>query len=127
MTRRFGPVRGSLLLGAGWGLWHLAYAFTPEVAGFDLLAFAQSVLELPLYSLLITWVFERAHRSMAVALAFHAAAHLDHIELSGRGELTLHALHLAVLALAAFAAARSLSRKSLQPATPFSRADVVVD
>ncbi|HEX7670369.1 MAG TPA: CPBP family intramembrane glutamic endopeptidase, partial [Polyangiaceae bacterium] len=33
MVERFGLVRGSLLLGAGWGLWHLAYGFTPEAAG----------------------------------------------------------------------------------------------
>ena len=50
--------------------------------------------ELPLYALLIAWVFERANRSMAVAIAFHAGAHLDHIERAPRTDLRLHLLHL---------------------------------
>lgn len=66
--------------------------------------------ELPLYSLLVTWVFERANRSMAVAIAFHAGAHLDHLELAPKSELGLHALHLVLVGAIALVAARSLSR-----------------
>ncbi|MGZ3476202.1 MAG: hypothetical protein ACXWUG_19780, partial [Polyangiales bacterium] len=68
-----------------------------------------TMVELPLYSLLVAWVFERANRSMAVAIAFHAGGHLDHIEHASRADLRLHALHLAVLAVAAVLAARSLA------------------
>jgi membrane protease YdiL (CAAX protease family) len=110
MTNRYGPVTGSLLVGGFWGLWHLAYAITPGAAGFDFVEFGMTMIELPLYSLLIAWVFERANRSMAVALAFHAGAHLDHIERASRADLRLHVLHLAVVAVVAVAAARSLSR-----------------
>ncbi|HEY2734331.1 MAG TPA: CPBP family intramembrane glutamic endopeptidase [Polyangiales bacterium] len=110
LVRRLGPVRGNLVLGTGWGFWHLAYCITPEAAGFDGLSFAATMLELPLYSLLIAWVFEHANRSMLVAIAFHAGAHLDHIERERQAALELQALHLIVLAIAATFAARSLAR-----------------
>ena len=92
MVRRHGLVKGSLILGAGWGFWHLAYAVTPE-AGFDPFVFAMMMIELPLYSLLIAWVFERANRSMAVAVAFHAGAHLDNFQRVPQGERTACAPH----------------------------------
>ena len=68
--------------------------------------------ELPLYALLIAWVFERANRSMAVAIAFHVGAHLDHIERAPRTDLRLHLIHLAVLAAVAATAAWSFSRRA---------------
>ena len=116
MVRRHGVVRGALLVGVGWGLWHLMYTITPTAGGFDPSELAMVMTELPLYALLIAWVFERANRSMAVALAFHAGAHLDHIERAPRTDLRLHLLHLAVLAVGAGAAAWSLSRRVVRPA-----------
>jgi membrane protease YdiL (CAAX protease family) len=112
MVGRYGVVRGTFVLGVVWGLWHLMYAITPTAGGFDPFELAMIMTELPLYSLLIAWVFERADRSMAVALAFHAGAHLDHIERAPRSDPRLHLLHLAVLAVAAGAAAWSLSYRS---------------
>ncbi len=111
MARRHGPVKGSLLVGLAWGLWHLMYSITPQAGGFDPLEFGLIMVELPLYSLLIAWVFERSNRSMAVAIAFHAGAHLDHIERASRTDLRLHALHICVLAVIAMFAARSLARQ----------------
>ncbi len=108
MTRRYGLVPGSLLVGIGWGLWHLMYAITPEAGRFDGVEFAMTMTELPLYSLLIAWVFERSNRSMAVAIAFHAGAHLDHIEPASRADLRLYFLHIAVLVVFAVIAARAL-------------------
>lgn len=113
-VERFGLVKGSIALGAIWGLWHLAYSVLPT-GGFDGIGFAMGLAELPLYSLLIAWIFERAGRSMAVAIAFHAGGHLDHIELASRADMRLHALHLLVLAVVAAIAARSLTRAA-QPA-----------
>jgi membrane protease YdiL (CAAX protease family) len=112
MAERFGLVRGTLLLGALWGLWHLAYSITPEAGRFDALTFALTMAELPLYALLIAWVFERANRSMAVAIAFHAGAHLDHIELAPRTDLRLPVIHLLVVAVVATLAARSLGARN---------------
>jgi membrane protease YdiL (CAAX protease family) len=110
MARRYGLVKGSLALGVMWGVWHLVYSVTPAEGRFDVLTFAMTMAELPLYSLLISWVFERANRSMAVAIAFHAGAHLDHIELAPRTDLRLHAMHLLTVAVIALIAARSLAR-----------------
>jgi membrane protease YdiL (CAAX protease family) len=111
MVSRHGLVRGALIVGLGWGLWHLMYTITPAAGGFDPMELAMIITELPLYSLLIAWVFERANRSMAVALAFHAGAHLDHIERAPRTDLRLHVIHLAVLALFAGVSAWALSRR----------------
>lgn len=120
LVERHGLVKGSLLLGLGWGFWHLAYSITPQAAGFDAFTFALTMVELPLYSLLIAWVFERANRGIAVALAFHAGAHLDHIELAPRTELGLQVVHVVVLAVIAGIAARALAvqdaRRRAQPA-----------
>ncbi len=107
-----GIVKGSLLVGAAWGLWHLAYAVTPQAAGFDAFQFALTMIELPLYSVVIAWMFERADRSMAVAIAFHAGGHLDHLERAPRSELGLHALHVVVVAALAIVAARALRRSA---------------
>lgn len=110
LTKRFGLVKGSLLLGAMWGLWHLGYGVTPEKAAFEPLGFVLGMVELPLYSLLIAWVLERTNRSMAVAIAFHAGAHLDHIEHAKDAGMGLQASHVAVLAFLALGAARSLAK-----------------
>ncbi len=111
MVARHGLVKGSLLLGTGWGLWHLMYSITPQTGGFDVFQFALGMAELPLYSLVIAWAFERSGRSMAVAIAFHAGAHLDHIEHAPRAYLGLHALHLMVVAVVAALAARSMAKR----------------
>jgi membrane protease YdiL (CAAX protease family) len=108
LVDRFGPVRGCLLLGMGWALWHLAYAITPETAGFDLVGFGLLLLEIPLYALLVGWLFERTGRSLAVALAFHVGMHIDRIEPAARADLRLQLLHLLVLAAAAAITARLL-------------------
>jgi membrane protease YdiL (CAAX protease family) len=111
LVRRLGSVRGCLVLGVVWAVWHAAYSITPQAAGFDAFGFVQLLIQLPLYTLIIGWVFERANRSMAVALALHAGAHVDHIEWAPRTDLRLHVLHIAVAAAFAVAAAVSLSRR----------------
>jgi membrane protease YdiL (CAAX protease family) len=110
MVRRFGQVRGSLILGLFWGLWHLVYSVTPHAGAFDPLQFGIGMLELPFYSVLIAWVFERANRSMAVAIAFHAGAHLDHLEQAPAANVGHHVAHIIVVALMAAVAAHGLVR-----------------
>jgi membrane protease YdiL (CAAX protease family) len=118
LMERFGLVKGSLVLGALWGVWHLMYSITPDSGGFDPATFAMTMAELPLYTLLITWVFERANRSMAVAIAFHAGGHLDHFELVPFTHVRLHAMNLLVLGVLAAAAAHSLSKKDRLATAP---------
>ena len=115
LVRRYGPVKGSLVVGAGWGLWHLLYAVTPQHAGFDALGFGLLLVELPLYSVIIGWVFERSGRSLAVAVAFHAGAHLDNIQRAPRTDLRLQGLHLAVLLAGALAAGRVMNAQVREP------------
>lgn len=118
LEQRWGKVRASLLLGAMWGFWHLTYGVTPEAAGFDIFVFAQGMIELPLYSLILTYLFEKGGRSMAIALLFHAAAHLNHIELAPRSELTYHVVHVLVVAVAAYWSAKALARREAEQVQP---------
>lgn len=110
MVERYGLVKGSLLLGALWGVWHLMYSIDPNAGRFDGVLFGMTMAELVLYSLLVAWVFERAQRSMAVAIAFHAGAHLDRMENVPFSDFRLHGMHLALLAMLAAIAARSLAK-----------------
>jgi membrane protease YdiL (CAAX protease family) len=112
---RYGLVKGSLLLGAIWGVWHLAYSVTPEAGRFDAVTFAMTVSELPFYAVVVGWFFERTKRSMLVALAIHAGAHLDHLEPAARADLRLHATHLAVLMALSLLVARRTREASASP------------
>jgi membrane protease YdiL (CAAX protease family) len=114
MTARYGQLIGSLLVGLVWGLWHLAYSITPERAGFDLFVFMMMLIKLPLWSVIIGWAFERANRSLAVAIAFHAGGHIDNLQRAANADM-LHAAHIVVLAIAAFFAASAM-RRSARPA-----------
>ena len=120
LVARFGVVRGALVLGVGWALWHLAYSVTPQRAAFDVVGFLLLLLELPLFSVILAWLFERADRSLAVAIAFHAGAHLDHFEPATRDEMRLQGVFFIVLAATAAAAAWALRRQpgSLVAKTP---------
>jgi membrane protease YdiL (CAAX protease family) len=113
MVKRYGAVKGSLGLGAVWGLWHLFYSISPTTGHFDLFMFGYEMVELPLYSLIIAWLFEHANRSMGVAVAVHAGAHLDQLEHAPRSEIGLHAAHIAVVVLLAAGAARWLHKREL--------------
>ncbi len=108
LAQRFGPVNGSLVLGVVWALWHLGYAFSPVDGSFGLTGLMVSFIELPLYSVVIAWLFERSNRSLAVAVAVHMGAHVDNAGLIPDSELRIRVLGLVVLAIVAFFAARSL-------------------
>jgi membrane protease YdiL (CAAX protease family) len=114
LVSRFGAVGGCLILGALWGLWHLAYSVPPDTGRIDLFGFGMLMLQLPLYTILVGWVFERANRSMAVAIAFHAGGHLDNFSRAPRTDLRLQITYLLVLAALAAVAARSLSRRAIR-------------
>jgi uncharacterized protein len=110
LAERHGPVVGSLILGAFWGLWHLGMMFTPEEAP-DLFMIGSGVAMLMAGSVVWAWVFERGNRSMAVAIALHIGAHLDNENRAPEDEVRLRVLRIAVFAVAAVFAARALSAK----------------
>lgn len=108
LAARYGHVRGSLLVGVVWAVWHLVYCVTPEAGRFDLATLLVLAIKLPLWSVIIAWVLQRTHGSLAVALAFHVGAHLDNLQRAVPLDPAMHALHTVVLAALAAGAARSM-------------------
>ncbi len=96
LVRRFGLVRGALVLGVVWALWHAAFLFSPKTDGFDAQACLTMVI-LPFYSLVIAWLLERTRGSLGVVLAFHAGTHLDSISRIPHEEFRLRLLTIAVI------------------------------
>ncbi len=109
MAARFGPVRGSLLLGMVWALWHAMMVFTPAGA-IDWQGAAFLVITLPLWSVVMAWFLARGGGSLAVAIALHAGGHLDNNSLAPASAVQLRVLTVLVLAVASGLAARSLAR-----------------
>lgn len=74
MQPRFGPVRGTVILGFLWGLWHLPLFLTewggwPDVRPADVIAFVFGAVA---FSIVMTWVFNRTGQSLPVAIVLHA-------------------------------------------------------
>jgi membrane protease YdiL (CAAX protease family) len=124
MVERYGSVAGSLVLGLVWAIWHLAMTVSPATGTLDLFALGTLVVSLPLFSVVFAWVLERGRRSMAVAIALHAGAHLDNIGRAPQGETRLWVLRLVVLVGVTALAARGLVRRgaSRYPTLPISKA-----
>lgn len=120
LVRRYGLVLGSLVLGVIWGIWHLLYGIKPD-GSFELSGFALTVLECVLWAPVIAWLFERTNRSLLVAIAIHAGAHLDNAARIPAGDVRLRTSTLLVLAIAAALAARVLAKRPL-PSTRRSAA-----
>jgi hypothetical protein len=62
----------------------------------------------------LSWLHDRSGRSLAVAVAFHAGAHLDNVQRAPRTDLRFQALHLAVLLVIANVAARALAARQVR-------------
>jgi membrane protease YdiL (CAAX protease family) len=108
LEERHGPVLGSLIVGSVWGLWHLGMLFAPEpLRPLPALTVVIYIVELSLWSVVMAWMFERANRSIAVAIAIHAGEHLDNVSRAPETELRLRILRFVVLAIVASVAARS--------------------
>jgi membrane protease YdiL (CAAX protease family) len=108
LAQRHGPVVGSLILGAVWGLWHLGMLFAPDpLRALPATTVLVYMLDLALWSVVMAWMFERGGRSMAIALAIHAGAHLDNVSRAPETEVRLRILRVLVLAIVAGFAARS--------------------
>lgn len=72
---RFGPLRGTLILGPLWGAWHLPLFLTdwagwPDVDGLMVLEFIAAATA---FSVVITWVFNRTKESLPLAMLLHTS------------------------------------------------------
>lgn len=115
LREQFGVVNASLILGVMWSLWHLGYMVNTGTGELAWVQQVESLVSLPLYSVVMSYFFERARGSVAVAIGCHAAAHLNHVELAPLSEVGFHLTHLGVVAMAAFLAARVLNRVPREP------------
>ena len=71
---RYGPLRGTLLLGLVWGCWHLPL-FLTEWGGWPAVqpgAVAIFLVAAIAFSIVITWVFNRTGESLPVVAILHA-------------------------------------------------------
>jgi membrane protease YdiL (CAAX protease family) len=123
LARRFGPVVGSLILGSIWGVWHLGMMFTPEGGAPSLPTLLVFSAELALWSIVVAWFFERSGRSIAVAIALHAGAHLDNVTRAPADEVRLRVIRFAIVAICACFAAYSLKARNTSKAMADARFD----
>lgn len=74
LQAHYGPIRGSLILGALQGLWHLPILFTPLLSPFTLEKLATFVLTAIGGVFLFNWVFNNARGSVLIAILMHASS-----------------------------------------------------
>jgi membrane protease YdiL (CAAX protease family) len=72
---RFGPLRGTLILGPLWGAWHLPLFLTdwagwPDVNWVMVIEFVAAATA---FSVVMTWVFNRTGESLPVAMILHTS------------------------------------------------------
>lgn len=78
---RFGFTRATLLLGFIWGIWHLAWYFTPGQAQYDLLqnSLFDAIMYIPsvmLLNFVVSYVYIKTKRSILAGASVHMFANL---------------------------------------------------
>jgi membrane protease YdiL (CAAX protease family) len=73
LQKRFGPLTGTLVLGPLWGMWHLPLFLTDWAGphGADWLTVAEFVFSATMFSIVMTWVFNRTGESLPLAMLLH--------------------------------------------------------
>lgn len=75
MQRRFGALGASLLLGAGWAIWHLPLFLIPGTSqaalGFGSAHFWLWMIEVPALAVVYTWVYNHTDRSILAPVLLH--------------------------------------------------------
>jgi membrane protease YdiL (CAAX protease family) len=75
LERLYGPLKGTLLLGLLWSLWHLpAYFVSGWLGPFNPPAMIINILASILLTVLFTWVFNNARESILMAMLLHASS-----------------------------------------------------
>jgi uncharacterized protein len=80
MQTRFGPLKGSLLLGVLWTFWHLPHFLTSAQRGGPGTGFSSFLRNFPIFfvmvlalALIFTWVFNHTRGSLFIAILLHAS------------------------------------------------------
>jgi membrane protease YdiL (CAAX protease family) len=74
MQVQYGPIIGTVILGALQGLWHLPLLFTPILGPFSLEKLTTFVLTAIGGVFLYNWVFNNARGSVLIAILMHASS-----------------------------------------------------
>jgi membrane protease YdiL (CAAX protease family) len=75
LTRRFGPIVATLILGIAWALWHWPLFEMAGTAQYGT-SFLSFVVLLVAWSMVMTLVVIRTHGSVVAAMLFHASGNL---------------------------------------------------
>lgn len=108
LAARLGVVLGPLALGTVWTAWHLGMWVTSG-RWIQPAAMGQALVMLTMASLVYAWVYERSGRSLTVAIALHAGAHLDN-PMRAEEPLRIRLIRLGVYVAAGALAAVALRR-----------------
>ena len=80
MQARYGPLWGTLFLGALWTGWHFPHFLTSAQRGGPGAGFAPFLINLPIFFLMVmalaiifTWVFNHTRKSVFIAILLHAS------------------------------------------------------
>lgn len=74
LQQRHGPVAASLILGALHGLWHLPALMTVNFGPLPLANYVPFMLTAAFATVIYTWVYNRTHGSVLLAILLHAAS-----------------------------------------------------
>jgi membrane protease YdiL (CAAX protease family) len=72
LLRRYSPLAASVVLWLPWAIWHLPLDVTRPGWSVGQVVMARMVV-LPIFSILLTWAYERSGRGLLSPLIFHAA------------------------------------------------------
>jgi membrane protease YdiL (CAAX protease family) len=97
MQPRYGPLKGSLMLGVLWAFWHLADFLTPYHGSF-LSSFPVYFLLVVSLSVIFTWLFNNTKGSVFMAILAHTSVNTPELTLVPLfSQLDVNSMHLAIL------------------------------
>lgn len=73
LQQKYGALRGSIILGTLWALWHFPGYFA-WLGPFNLAAFVVNSLLIVILTIIFTWLVNKARGSVLIAMLFHAAS-----------------------------------------------------